>query len=128
MSHKHAKSITAAVAALACILVPAIVAAPSQAVPNVGRDPAVIREWNAVAVRTIAAENATPVPASPLYHAFTSIAMHDAVATIEGGFEPFTELPRAHANASPEVAAATAAHHVLKYSSRFTATPMLVPR
>ncbi len=30
-------------------------------------------------------ENATPVPASPLYFAFTSIAMHDAVATIEGG-------------------------------------------
>ena len=115
MSHKHAKLVAAAVAVLACVLVPAVVAAPSQAVPNVGRDPAVIREWNAIAVRTIATENATPVPASPLYLAFTSIAMHDAVATIEGGFEPYTELPRPHANASPEVAAATAAHHVLKY-------------
>ena len=52
-----------------------------------------ISEWNAIAVRTIATENATPVPASPLYFAFVSIAMHDAVATIEGGFEPYHRAP-----------------------------------
>ncbi|MBM7831387.1 hypothetical protein JOE59_002092 [Agromyces cerinus] len=115
MSRKPSKLITAAVAAVACLLAPVVVAGPSQAVPDIGRDPAVISEWNAIAVRTIATENGTPVPASPLYFAFVSIAMHDAVATIEGGFEPFTELPRAHAHASPEVAAATAAHHVLKH-------------
>ena len=94
---------------------PAIVAAPSQAVPQVGRDPAVITEWNAIASRTISTENATPVPASPLFFAFTSIAMHDAVAAIEGDFEPYLEQPRAHAHASPDVAAATAAHRVLRH-------------
>ena len=115
MSLKPARLITAAVAAFACLLVPAVIAAPSQAVPDVGRDPGVIREWNFIAARTIFAENATPVPASSLYFAFASIAMHDAVAVIEGGFEPYAEQPRAHAHASPEVAAATAAHHVLKH-------------
>jgi hypothetical protein len=44
-----------------------------------------------------------------------SIAMYDAVVTIEGGYEPYAELPRAHANASPEVAASTAAYRVLSY-------------
>lgn len=115
MSLKPAKLLTATVAAVACLLVPAVVAAPSHAVPEVGRDPAVITEWNAIAERTISAENATPVPASPLFFAFTSIAMHDAVAAIEGGFETYLEQPRAHAHASPEVAAATAAHRVLRH-------------
>ena len=55
------------------------------------------------------------MPASPLFFAFTSIAMHDAVAAIEGDFEPYIEQPRAHAHASPEVAAATAAHRVLRH-------------
>ena len=115
MSLHPAKTVTAALAALACLLVPAIVAVPSQAVPQVGRDPAVITEWNAIASRTISTENATPVPASPLFFAFTSIAMHDAVAAIEGDFEPYLEQPRAHAHASPDVAAATAAHRVLRH-------------
>ena len=53
MSLENAKIVTAALAAVACLLVPAVVAAPSQAAPKVGRDPAVIREWNAIAVRTI---------------------------------------------------------------------------
>ena len=115
MSLHPAKTVTASLAAMACLLVPAIVAAPSQAVPQVGRDPAVITEWNAIASRTISTENATPVPASPLFFAFTSIAMHDAVAAIEGDFEPYLEQPRAHAHASPDVAAATAAHRVLRH-------------
>jgi hypothetical protein len=42
-----------------------------------------------------------------------SIAIYDAVVAIEGGYEPYSTLPRPHANASPEVAAATAAYRVL---------------
>ena len=48
-----------------------------------------------------------------MYYGFTSLAMYDAVVTIEGRYEPWSELPRAHAHASPEVAAATAAYRVL---------------
>ena len=115
MSPRIARSVIAGAAAVACVLTAAIVAGPSRAVPEVGRDADVVRDWNAIAVRTISTENATPVPASPLYFAFTSIAMHDAVATIEGDFEPYIEQPRAQAHASPEVAAATAAYRVLRH-------------
>lgn len=115
MSLKPAKLLTAAVVASACLLVPAVVAVPSHAAPDVASDPAVITEWNAIAQRTIITENGTPVQSSPLYFSFVSIAMYDAVVTIEGGFEPYIEQPRAHAHASPEVAAATAAFRVLSH-------------
>lgn len=90
-------------------------AAPSQAVPKVASDPAVVTEWNTIAARTIFAENSTPIPASGLYFVFVSIAVYDAVVTIEGGYEPYARQPRAHAHASPEVAAATAAYRVLSH-------------
>jgi hypothetical protein len=104
-----------ALVAAVCVTVSIVVSTPSQADPPVPADPAVITEWNAIAARTIFAENATPVPASGLYFGFVSIAMYDAVVTIEGRYEPYAELPRAHANASPEVAAATAAYRVLSH-------------
>jgi hypothetical protein len=75
----------------------------------------VVTEWNAIAARTIFTENASPIPSSALYFAFVSIAMHDAVVAIEGRYKPHTDQPRAQANASPEVAAATAAYRVLSY-------------
>lgn len=93
----------------------AVLAAPSQAVPGAASDPAVITEWNAIAARTIFTENSTPIPASGLYFGFVSIAMYDAVVAIEGGYAPYLKQPRAHAKASPEVAAATAAYRVLSH-------------
>jgi hypothetical protein len=104
-----------ALVATVCLAGSTAVSARTQASPEVGSDPAVITEWNAIAVRTIFAENATPIPVSGLYFGFVSIAMYDAVVTIEGGYEPYTEQPRAHAHASPEVAAATAAYRVLNH-------------
>lgn len=104
----------AGVAAI-CLATPAVIAAPSHAVPPVGSDPAVVTEWNAIAARTIFTENASPIPSSALFFAFVSIAMHDAVVAIEGRYKPYTDQPRAQANASPEVAAATAAYRVLSY-------------
>ena len=41
--------------------------------------------------------------------------MYNAVVTIEGGYEPYVAQPRAQANASPEVAAVTAAYSVLSH-------------
>ena len=78
-------------------------------------DPAVITTWNAIAERTIFTENATPIPASGLYFGFLSIAVYDAVVTIEGHHRPYLKQPRAEANASTEAAAATAAYRVLSY-------------
>jgi len=73
----------------------------------------VIAEWNAIAARTFA-ENATPIPVSGLYYGFVSIAVYDAVVAIEGGYEPYSAQPPAP-QASSEVAAATAAYHVLSH-------------
>ena len=97
----------------ACVVIPAGLATPGHAKPRVASDPSVITEWNEIAARTIFAENLTPIPLSGLYFGFVSIAMYDAVATIEGGYEPYAEQPRPHAHASPEVAAASAAYRVL---------------
>ena len=88
--------------------------AETSAGPEVTRDAAVIIKWNEITERTLI-ENAQPVPTWLVYFGFTSLAMYDAVVTIEGRFEPWSELPRAHAHASPEVAAATAAYRVLSH-------------
>jgi PAP2 superfamily len=87
---------------------------PADAVPTVASDPAVITEWNTIAARTIFTENLTPIPSSALYFGFVSIAVHDAVVAIEGGYEPYIEQ-RGSRNASSEAAAATAAFRVLRH-------------
>jgi hypothetical protein len=84
------------------------------ATPPVDRDAAVIVRWNEITERTVA-ENAVPIPPSGLYFAFASLAMYDAVVTIEGRYEPWAPQPRAHRHASPEAAAATAAYVVLSH-------------
>ncbi|TCC66324.1 hypothetical protein E0H73_05400 [Kribbella pittospori] len=78
-------------------------------------DPAVVTTWNAIAERTIVTENATPVPVSGQYFGFVSIAVYDAVVTIEGHYRPFLKQPRAEAHASTQAAAATAAYRVLSH-------------
>ena len=87
-----------------------------------------IVRWNEIAERTVA-ENSVPVPASSLYFGFASLAVYDAVVTIEGGYEPWIEQPRAHANASSEAAAATAAYDVLRhyFPARRTRSPPTTP-
>jgi hypothetical protein len=112
---KSTRVLALAIIATAGVLTPAIVDTPADAHPRVAADPAVITEWNAIADRTIFAENATPVSASALYFGFVSIAMYDAVVAIEGGYEPYNAQPRANRHASPEVAAATAAYKILRH-------------
>ena len=90
------------------------VPATGHADPPVARDAGVIVAWNEITERTLG-ENAQPIPTSMVFYGFTALAMYDAVVTIEGRFEPWSELPRAHAHASPEVAAATAAYKVLSH-------------
>ena len=69
-------------------IVSAAVPTTSHAVPPVSRDAAVVTEWSAIAQRTILTENATPVPAAPLYFGCVSLAVYDAVVTIEGRYAP----------------------------------------
>jgi hypothetical protein len=86
-----------------------------QATPQVAADPVVIGHWHAIATRTIFVDGLKPPPVAQLYLGFVSVAMYNAVVTIEGRFEPYAEQPRAHAHASPEAAAATAAYRVLRF-------------
>ena len=115
MPFPRRRAIAVAIAATVAVLASVAVAAPSQATPRVADDPATISKWHAIAARTVATENATPVPAMAFYFSLASIAMYDAVVTIEGGYEPYVSQPRAQAHASPEVAAATAAYRVLSH-------------
>jgi hypothetical protein len=50
--------------------------------------------------------------------------VHDAVATIEGGYRPYVSQPRPHGKASSEAAAATAAYHVLRHYFPTSATAL----
>jgi hypothetical protein len=82
--------------------------------PVIARDAGVIMEWNEITERTLS-ESGQPLPNLIVYYGFTALAMYDAVVAIEGRYEPWSQLRRAQANASPQVAAATAAYRVLRH-------------
>jgi hypothetical protein len=107
--------IAMAMCAATCTAAPALGAPPSAATPRVKAGSRVITDWSAIAARTIFTENATPVPSASLYFGFVSLAVYDAVTTIEGGYQPYLRHPRAKDHASPQVAAATAAYRVLSH-------------
>jgi hypothetical protein len=100
-------------AAMLLLATPAALARPAQAGPRVARDPAVIRTWNAIAVRTIVVQGLKPPPVAQLYLGFVSAAVYNAVVTIDGRFTPYASQPRPPGHASPEAAAAAAAYRVL---------------
>ena len=91
-------------------------AAPVAAAPSAsGKNPAVITTWNQIAVTTTA--NAVTPPASGptnfIYFALTHIAMHNAVNGITGKYELYHLDGHPKKKASPEAAAAAAAHRIL---------------
>lgn len=106
----------AVLAALATLLAVSSVL-PAQARTHEVPDASVVTEWNAIASRTVFEENGTPVPASPLYFAYVSLAVYDAVVAVEGRYEAYTPVRRSPSarRASSEVAAATAAFQVLSH-------------
>ena len=86
-----------------------VIAAPAAgAPPSAAADPRVITTWNAVAASTI-----PPNPAAFLNYAFVHLAMYNAVVGITGDYAQFQWSSPAPQNASPEAAAAAAAHRVL---------------
>jgi hypothetical protein len=86
-----------------------VVASPTAGAPPIAADhPGVITTWNAVAASTI-----PPNPAAFLNYAFVHLAMYNAVVGITGEYEQYQWSSPAPHNASPEAAAAAAAHRVL---------------
>ena len=79
--------------------------------PVPSANPAVITTWNAITVSTVS--GAATSPTHFLYYAFTHLAMYNAVVGITGEYELYRWDKHAPAGASPEAAAAAAAHRVL---------------
>lgn len=98
------------------LLVLAVVPAASATAttkPPVG-DPAVISEWNAIAVNTMLGD--TPKVGHPqvfLYLGFLQAAVYDAVVGIDRRYEPYRFHDRAPNPSSTQAAAVAAAHEVL---------------
>ncbi len=76
-------------------------------------DPAVVTEWNAIAVTTLAGNAATMAPEDFLYLSFVQAAVYNAVVGIEGGYKPYKFHAKAKRGASSQAAAVAAAHKVL---------------
>jgi hypothetical protein len=73
----------------------------------------VVVEWNAIATQAIfAAVPARPGPSAILDLAIVHAAMHDAIQSYDGRFEPYVAVIP-NAAGSPIAAAASAAQHVL---------------
>ena len=79
--------------------------------PHPAADASVIATWNEMAVTTVNGGAASP--ANFNYYAFVHLAMYNAVAAITGEYELYKWDGVAPKVASPEAAAAAAAHRIL---------------
>jgi hypothetical protein len=103
--------------AVALLLIVSLGAAtPAAAVPSAsGKNAAVITTWNQIALTTLA-NTVSPPGGSPthfIYFAFVHLAMHNAVNGITGRYQLYQSDEHANMSASPEAAAAAAAHRIL---------------
>ena len=80
---------------------------------------AVVSDWNATAVTTLAGDTSKVPQEWPLYLAFMHAAIYDAVVGVEGGYQPYLFDERAPAGTSATAAAAAAAHRVLETYSPY---------
>jgi hypothetical protein len=105
LGHRRRRSSAAALV----LLILLATATPAAAVPSAtGKNAAVITTWNQVAVSVI-----PPNPAAFLNYAFVHLAMYNAVNGITGRYELYRWDGHADMSASPEAAAAAAAHRIL---------------
>jgi hypothetical protein len=114
----HRRRSVRRIAQAALLSVTLAIAAPVFAAqPPAAADPAVIATWNQIAISTLV--QAPPngagktAPEAFLYFAFVHAAMYNAVVGITGEYELYRWNARAPKGASPEAAAASAAHRVL---------------
>ena len=114
--HRRRLSLGIALAAAGILLVAAVPAAKAD--PPVGAaNPAVINTWNSIAVTTITAPSPNGAGKANaeafLWFGFVHAAVYNAVQGITGEYELYKWNAKAPKGASPEAAAAVAAHGVL---------------
>jgi hypothetical protein len=102
-------------AALLATTLTGVAAGAAEAAPSSppAADPAVITDWNAVAVATIVTDAGKANAEAFLWYAFEQAAVYNAVVGITGRYQPYKWRPDAPEGASPQAAAATAAYRVL---------------
>jgi hypothetical protein len=76
-------------------------------------NPAIISDWNAIAVTTLSGDTTKQPVEDILYTAFVQAAVYDAVVGIEGRYAPYRFHAHAPRGASAQAAAAAAAHEIL---------------
>ena len=80
---------------------------------------AVVSDWNATGVTTLAGDTGKAPQEDGLYMAFLHAAIYDAVVGVEGGYQPYRFDDRAPAGTSATAAAAAAAHKILETYSPY---------
>jgi len=116
ISRRFSRSTHGVLIVAICLTAQVLLVPPSHATEPVHpADSTAVTAWNSIALRTIFTENGAPIPSSGLYFGFVSIAVFDAVVSIEGGYRPYAYHRHAPQDASAPVAAATAAYQVLRH-------------
>jgi hypothetical protein len=111
LRHRTWGALIAAVLGI-CLVIPGTSLASSTPAATAG-DPAVISEWNEIAVTTLSGDMTTQPVEDILYMAFVQAAVYNAVVGIEGRYEPYRFHASAPRGASAQAAAVAAAHQVL---------------
>jgi hypothetical protein len=112
---RHTPSHRSLIACVAVLLVTSLGVASTASAETTagGHDPAVISDWNALAVTTFGADLTKLPQETPLYVAFVQAAVYNAVVGIDGRYEPYRFDARAPRGASDQAAAVAAAYTVL---------------
>jgi hypothetical protein len=95
------------------IAIPATSFAGSTPVTASPGDPAVISDWNAIAVTTLAGDTTKQPVETVLYTAFVQAAVYNAVVGVDGRYAPYRFHARAPRGTSDQAAAVAAAHKIL---------------
>src|SRR5450755_2163347 len=95
------------------VLAPLGATSTATAATTAGGGPAVISDWNALAVTTFGADPTKVPQETALYVGFVQAAVYNAVVGIEGRYKPYRFNVRAPHGTSAQAAAVAAAHKVL---------------
>jgi hypothetical protein len=95
------------------IVAPGMSLASSLPVTPSADSPAVISDWNEIAVAALVGDTTTQPIEDILYMGFVQAAVYNAVVGIEGRYEPYRFHTHAPRGASAQAAAIAAAHKVL---------------
>ena len=113
---------TSVTAFLAAALLAASIGATANGAPSGAADPVVITDWNATMVATIVTDAGKGNAEGLLWYSFVQAAVYNAVNGITHRYELYQWNVRGPRAASPEAAAAAAAHGVLLHYFPASAT------